>query len=179
VYDWPGRAHVETLRAWPVLVDVVARIEARPDLFAGVFLLGSLSRGQGDAISDVDLVAVVERGRWDEAWGRRHELSEGALATFDKTEGEPPRLAGHSWLTPELVKVESVIAERGSALRLFGDIVSLLGPNGLQDEFARAPQLTRTAVDEYAGERRAKDEVGPIEAAYADLMTLLQAEIRQ
>jgi hypothetical protein len=179
VHDWPGREHVETLRAWPILVEVVRRIEARPELFAGAFLLGSLSRGQGDAISDVDIVAVVQRGEWDEAWARRGELSEGAIVTFDKTDGEPAGLAGHSWLTPELVKVESLIAERGSALRLYGDVVSLLGPPELQDEFARAPRLTRAAVDEYAGERRAKGDIGPIEAAYADLMVLLQAEIRQ
>lgn len=77
------------------------------------------------------------------------------------------------------MKVESLIAERGSALRLYGDVVSLPGPAELQDEFARAPQLTRAAVDEYAGERRAKGDISPIEAAYADLMVLLQAEIRQ
>lgn len=179
MHDWPGREHVETLRAWPTLAETVRRIDAQPGLFLGAILLGSLSRGEGDAISDVDLVAVVERGRWEEAWSRRHELSEGALATFDKIEGEPVGLGGHSWLTPELVKVECVLAERGCALRLYGDVVPLLGETALQDEFERAPQLKRAEVDAYADDRRARGAISPIELAYADLMLLLQAEIRQ
>jgi predicted nucleotidyltransferase len=69
--EWPGRAHVETLRQWPVLAGAAERIGERPGLYAGVVLMGSLSRGEGDAISDVDLVAIVHRGRWaDGAAGR-------------------------------------------------------------------------------------------------------------
>jgi hypothetical protein len=54
VRDWPGRDHVETLRAWPALAETVSRIESLPELFCGVMLLGSLSRGEGDSISDID-----------------------------------------------------------------------------------------------------------------------------
>jgi predicted nucleotidyltransferase len=57
---WPGRAHVESLRLWPDLVEAVARIESYRELYAGVLLIGSLARGEGDAISDVDLVAVTQ-----------------------------------------------------------------------------------------------------------------------
>ena len=98
MHDWPGRAHVESLRAWPELAQTVDRIEARPDVFSGALLIGSLSRGEGDAISDVDLVAVAHPGPWQDAWEARHFLSSGALVTFDRDEGKPG-IAGHSWLT--------------------------------------------------------------------------------
>lgn len=173
--DWPGREHVETLRAWPVLVAVVERIEVRRELYAGAFLLGSFSRGQGDTLSDVDLVAVVEHGRWDDAWARRNELSPDALVTFDRVESQ---IGGHSWLTPDLIKVECMLAERGGALALYGSVVSLLGDPALQDEFERRPSLTRDAIDEYVDERRAAGSLGPIEAAYGHLLELLHREVR-
>jgi predicted nucleotidyltransferase len=171
VHDWPGREHVETLRAWPTLVRTLERIAARPELYAGAILLGSLSRGLGDAMSDVDLVAVIERDTWDEAWARRQELSEGAVKTFDRIEDESSRIGGHSWLDERLVKVECLLAERGSPLRLYGDVVSVLGDPALQDEFERRPPLTREAVDAYAHERKDRGELDRVEQAYWDLVT--------
>jgi predicted nucleotidyltransferase len=61
MHDWPGRGHVETLRIWPELVRTLERVEASPDVFDGVLLLGSLARGEGDAISDLDMIAVTEQ----------------------------------------------------------------------------------------------------------------------
>jgi predicted nucleotidyltransferase len=74
-------------------------------MFVGVLLLGSLSRGESDAISDVDLIAVTHPGRWEEAWETRHFLSSEALVRFDLLEGRQA-VAGHYWLTPSLVRVE-------------------------------------------------------------------------
>lgn len=125
-------------------------------------------------MSDVDLVAVVEHSRWDEAWARRHELSHGALKTFDRIEDESSLIGGHSWLDENLVKVECLIAERGGKLRLYGDVVSVLGDPALQDEFERAAQLTRQAVDDYAQERADRGELDPVEQAYWDLVTALR-----
>ncbi|HVM56583.1 MAG TPA: hypothetical protein VMT74_03895 [Gaiellaceae bacterium] len=173
--DWPGREHVETLRVWPVLVETVMRIEVHPHLFVGAFLLGSLSRGEGDAISDVDLVAVTERGRWDAAWQSRELLSSGALVRFDRVEGG---VGGHSWLTPELIKVECLIAARGGALRLKGDVVVLVGDESLPEDFERTAPLTREAVDAYAADLRARGEISDVEAAYGDLIALLRRELR-
>jgi hypothetical protein len=75
--DWPGRFHVETLRLWPELAQTVSRIDAHPRLFSGALLIGSLSRGEGDVISDVDLIAVTQPNRWWEAWDARSLLSSG------------------------------------------------------------------------------------------------------
>jgi hypothetical protein len=63
-------------------------------------------------ISDVDLVAVTQPDRWQEAWDARNLLSSGALIRFDRSEGKPG-IAGHSWLTPSLVKIECINTEVG------------------------------------------------------------------
>lgn len=174
--DWAGRDHVESLRLWPALVEAVARIESLPELFSGVLLLGSLSRGEGDAISDVDLVAVTRPDRWDEAWAARRTVSADALVTFDRSEGKP-EIAGHSWLGPDLVKVECLLTAPGR-LRLRGNAVVLVGDDELLDSFERLPPLSRRDVDEYAARLRATDAISDIERAYGDLIMLLRRELR-
>jgi hypothetical protein len=176
MHDWPGRSHVESLRAWPELVQTVDRIEARPDLFSGALLLGSLSRGEGDAISDVDLVAVTDSGRWEEAWEARHLVSSGALVTFDRSEGKPG-IAGHSWLTPALVKVECLITQPGGT-RIAGSVVVLLGEHDLLETFERIPPFTREEVDGYAADLRETNAISEIERVYGDLIALLRREVR-
>jgi hypothetical protein len=176
VRAWAGRDHVETLRLWPALAETVTRIESLPDLFGGVLLLGSLARGQGDTISDVDLVAVTQPGVWQEAWEAREQLSSGALVTFDRSEGTPD-IAGHSWLTPDLVKVECLITAPGR-MRLRGDTVVLVGEDDLLDAFERLAPLSREDVDEYAAQLRATDAISNVERAYGDLIALLREELR-
>jgi len=177
MHDWPGRTHVERLRVWPELAETVGRIEAQPELFAGAFLLGSLSRGEGDAISDVDLLAVTQPGRWQEAWDARLLLSSGALVTFDRFEEGKAELAGHSWLTPTLVKVECLITKaRGT--RLAGSAVVLVGEDDLLEAFERIPPFTRKQIDDYAADLRETDAISDVERAYGDLIALLRREIR-
>jgi hypothetical protein len=174
--EWPGRAHVETLRVWPELAQAVDRIATLSELFLGALLIGSLSRGGGDAISDVDLVTVTRPGRWQEAWEARHVLSSEALVTFDRSEGKPG-IAGHSWLTPTLVKVECLITEVGG-MRLAGSVVVLLGEDDLLEAFERAAPFTRKEIDDYAAGLRETNAISDIERAYGDLITLLRREVR-
>jgi predicted nucleotidyltransferase len=177
--NWTGRSHVETLRVWPELVQTVHRIESRSDVFSGVLLLGSLSRGEGDSISDVDLAAVTHPGKWQDAWDARHSLSAGALVTFDRL-GDRPRVAGHNWLTPALVKVECLVTEPGDGgMRLAGEVVVLVGPEDLADQFSRRRAFTRQEIDEYAAELREQNRIPDIERAYGDLITLLRRELRR
>ena len=174
--DWPGRSHVETLRVWPALAETVLRIESLPELFCGVFLLGSLSRGEGDAISDVDLAAVTTPEEWQEAWDTRQQLSSGALVAFDRVEGRPG-VAGHNWLTQDLVKVELLITAPG-AMRLRGNAVVLLGQDDLLDAFEQLAPLSRQDVDAYAARLRATNAISEIERTYGDLIALLRKETR-
>jgi hypothetical protein len=164
------------LRLWPALAEAVVRIESLPELFSGALLLGSLSRGEGDAISDVDLVAVTTPDRWQEAWEARQRLSSGALVTFDRSEGSPD-IASHSWLTPALVKVECLITAPGR-MRLRGNAVVLVGEDGLLDAFERLEPHSREELDAYAARLRATDALSSIERAYGALMVLLREEIR-
>jgi hypothetical protein len=175
--DWSGRAHVETLRQWPELSETVERIEARRKLFLGALLLGSLARGEGDAISDVDLVAVTHPDRWHEAWAARHALSADALVTFDRFEERRPEIGGHSWLTSSLIKVECLVSAPGR-MRLRGDAVVVVGDNNLLDVFEKAPSFTRQEIDDYAAGLRETNAISDIERAYGDLIELLRREVR-
>lgn len=162
---------------WPELSQTVARIESRPDVFLGALLLGSLSRGEGDALSDVDLVAVTHRGHWEEGWQARRLISSGALVTFDRFEEGKPEVAGHSWLAPSLVKVECLIAAPGR-MRVHGSAVVLIGHDDLVEAFDKAASLTREQVDDYAANLRETNAISEIERAYGDLTTLLRREVR-
>jgi hypothetical protein len=176
VRDWQGREHVETLRLWPELAQTVARIESQSEVLAGALLIGSLSRGQGDAISDVDLVAVARPGWWADAWDRRSVLSAGALVTFDRSEGKAG-IAGHSWITPSLVKVECLITEPGRT-RIAGTVVVVTGEDNLLDAFERIPPFTSDEIDDYAADLRETKAISDIERAYGDLIALLRGEVR-
>jgi hypothetical protein len=178
LHNWPGRTHVETLRLWPELERTVQRVESLPECYSGLLLIGSRSRGEGDAISDVDLVAVAHEGGWQAAWDARHRLSSGALVTFDRF-GPRPAVAGHIWLTQALVKVECLIAEPvAGGMRLRGDAAVLLGSAEVLDKFERKPAHTRQEIDAYVAELREQHNISEIESAYGHLITLLQREIR-
>jgi hypothetical protein len=176
VREWPGRAHVETLRVWPELARTVDCIDGRREVFLGALLLGSLSRGEGDAISDVDLVAVTHPGRWRDAWEDRHLLSSGALVTFDRSEGKPD-VAGHTWITPSLVKVECLITAPGR-MRLRGGAVVVAGEDDLPTAFETVAPFTHQEIEDYAARLRETDAISDIERAYGDLIALLRRETR-
>ena len=177
VLDWPGRARVESLRQWPDLVQTVARLKARPDLFLGMGLLGSLSRGEGDAISDIDLLAVTQPSRWQAAWDARQLLSSGALVTFDRFEHGRPEVAGHSWIAPSLVKVECLITAPGR-MRIRGNVVVVIGRDDLLEAFERVAPFSRAEVDDYAARLHEAGALTDVERAYANLIGLLKREIR-
>jgi hypothetical protein len=173
--DWPGRSHVEALRAWPELTQIVARVESQSDAFLGALLIGSLSRGEGDALSDVNLIAVAHEDGWQRAWARRTRLSEGALVTFDRFEEGRGGVAGHSWLTDTLVKVECLIARPGAA-RLAGHAVVVAGDDELIEAFEKIPAFTRDEINDYAADLREGDALSAVERAYDNLIQVLRRE---
>jgi hypothetical protein len=174
--DWAGRRNAEALRAWPELARVVDRVEAQPDVFAGALLIGSLSRGEGDALSDIDLIAVAHADGWGPAWEKRRTLSEGALVTFDRIEGGRGGVGGHAWLTQALVKVECLIAQPGG-VRLAGDAVVVAGDDALLEVFEHVPRYSRKEIEDYAAGLREVDALSEIERAYDDLIQLLRHEV--
>jgi predicted nucleotidyltransferase len=165
---------VERLRLWPALVELVVRIEARPELFDGAILMGSLVEGRGDDLSDIDLMAVVAEGRFADAWAARRELSEGALYAWDHVEGEDRKVAGHKWLTRDLIKVECLIATPSSGMRLAEPVAVVAGDPSLPDRFERRGPIAREALEAYAQDLRDSGRVHEVEARYGELKATLR-----
>ncbi len=174
MWEWPGRSGAEQLRLWPVLAELVRRIEARDGLFAGAILMGSLVDGRGDDLSDVDLLAVVHEGRFADAWAARAELSAGALYAWDQVEGEDREVAGRKWLTRDLIKVECLIATPSSGMRLAEPIAVVAGDPSLPDRFTRIGPIPREEIEAYARDLRDTGKVHEVEARYADLKATLR-----
>jgi hypothetical protein len=136
--------------------------------------MGSLVDGRGDALSDIDLLAVAAEGRFAHAWAARHELSTGALYAWDHVEDEDAQVKGHKWLTPDLVKVECLIATPSSAVRLAEPVAVVVGELDLPDRFTRRGQILRDEVETYAAELRETGLVDEVEALYGELKTALR-----
>ena len=136
--------------------------------------MGSLVGGRGDDLSDVDLLAVVHEGGFEDAWAARAELSEGALYVWDHVEAEDMEVKGHKWLTRDLVKVECLIATPSSPMRLAGPVVVVAGDASLPDRFTRREAIPREAIEAYAEESRAGGHVHEVEARYGDLKSALR-----
>jgi predicted nucleotidyltransferase len=174
VHDWPGRSGAERLRLWPALAELVARIEARPVLFDGAILMGSLVQGRGDDLSDVDLMAVVPEGVFSDAWSARAELSDGCLYAWDHVEGEGREVAGHKWLTRDLIKVECLIATPSSGMRLAEPVAVVVGDPALPDRFERRDPIPRGVLEDYARDLRETGKVHEVEARYGELKSTLR-----
>ena len=151
-------------------------VEAQPSSFVGGLLIGSFSRGGGDNLSDIDFIAVAHPGKWDTAWAARRSLSAEALVTFDRFEEGVVGVAGHSWLTDALVKVECLVAEPG-AMRIAGNAVVVAGDENLLDFFATTQAFTREAIKQYASELREANALEAVEQAYDDLVAVLRREV--
>jgi predicted nucleotidyltransferase len=143
--EWPQREALVGLRQWPVLESIAVRV-ARASEFAGAALLGSMARGEADALSDVDLLLVTAAGAFESAWARRHELSDGALVAWEKGDRRLTGVAGHAWITPQLVFVECLVAEPASEVRLAEPFVPIVGEDAVFDGVGRRPPIDRSEM---------------------------------
>jgi predicted nucleotidyltransferase len=162
------------MRQWAVVHDLVARIEARPELFEGAILMGSLAVGGGDDLSDVDVVAVVREGRFADAWAARAELSESALYAWDHVEGDDREVKGHKWLTRDLVKVECLVATPSSGMRLAEPVAVVAGDPSLPDRFRRSGPIDRDELEAYARRQGELGIVHEVEVRYGELKAVLR-----
>jgi predicted nucleotidyltransferase len=154
--DWPGRERAESLRQWSVIEGLASRV-AEIAAIDGLILLGSFARGDPDELSDVDALAVVAPGRFQDVWARRRRLSEGSLLAWDG-EGGQRDLESHTWLTREIVKVECGIVDAGSGSRDLADpCVVLLGDPSVVQRF---PRISQATLDERIRKRKA-EQVAP------------------
>jgi predicted nucleotidyltransferase len=153
-----------------VVERLAARVEASPVLDA-LLLLGSLARGEGDAVSDVDAIVVVMEGRFDAAWATREELEGGeAIVAWDDLERGRPEIAGHKWLTRDLVLVECLLATPSSGVRLADPFRVVAGDSSVPERMTRRPPFDRLELDAYVADREAEGyDLHEIEQAYAAL----------
>jgi predicted nucleotidyltransferase len=167
VNDWPSRRAAEQLRQWPVLEELIGRLEA-DGAFEAAILLGSLARGESDAMSDVDLLVVVRDGLFEDAWSRRETFSTGALYRWDET--EPGReVAKHAWLSAGFVLVELPMTTRAGGNALADPFVVIWGDPAVAEELPRIPPITRAELQEYVDAKLAAGTQDPVQSAWDEL----------
>jgi hypothetical protein len=160
----------DTTRQDRLLQRLARYVDESADLGA-MLLLGSFASGTADAVSDIDLFLIAYEGRFEQAWARRTEWHvTGAIVDWDESEGEPRSVAGHRWLTPDLVLVESIITAPRNGGRLAEPFKLVAGEARLVDEVPRRPPIERS---EMTGEG-----AHPVDIAYEELKKAVRASAR-
>ena len=140
-----------TTRQEGVLDRLAQYVEQSADIGAMV-VLGSFAKGTADALSDLDLFFITHQDRFQEAWERRRDLHvTGAIVHWDHGDEEGAPVAGHRWLSPDLVLVESVISAPQGGGRLAEPLRLVAGDSGLVESFPRRPTVTRTEITDING----------------------------
>jgi predicted nucleotidyltransferase len=175
VLDWRKRSEAERLRQWPLIVHA-AETAANMAEVDGVLLLGSFAAGRADQISDVDLVAVVTDGRFDDAWARRRELeTDGTLYRWDVHIESDGDAASHKWITQDIVKVECGFADPArSAMQLAEPYAVIVGGESVATRFPPLEPIPPDVLEAYAQELRDKGMVPEVEAVYGELRRALR-----
>lgn len=150
-------AKLEGLRQRSVLGGLARLVEESPNYEAAI-LLGSFAAGTADHLSDLDLLLVVQDGRFEKAWEERIALHvTDAIVAWDVGDPTEGNLAAHKWLTSDLVLVECLIATAQSGVRLAEPHVVIAGLPQAVERVEGRPPISR---DEFTG------AVHPVEQAY-------------
>ena len=145
VMHWPGRDAATRLRQWPTIERLAGLAQAHASVFAAAVLVGSFAAGRADPLSDIDLILLAPDGGFGEAWARRHDLhGAGVLVEWDQPREGMPEVAGHNWVTDDLVVVESFFATPSSGFRLADPFVVLAG--SVSADVTRRPPISRAEM---------------------------------
>ena len=173
MHRWAGYDAAARLRLWPVLAGLAEEVE-RCDAYEAAILLGSLARGEGDEVSDVDLLLVVRDGSWEEAWSRRSRLSAGALYVWDERPEPDREMAKHAWLTRDFVLVECPHTTRAGAHVLADPFVVVAGDPAAAEALPRRPPIPRQELQEHVDRRVAEGTANEVQQRYDDLARALR-----
>lgn len=167
--DWSGRAAAERRRQWPRVLQL-AEAAAQPP-FQGLVLLGSFARGEADQLSDVDFIVFVTDGQFTDGWERRHTLHPEDAACWDY-ERQPDRdVAGHRWLTNDIVLFDGLIATPSGA-RVADPLHVLVGDESLRRQLVKREPLSDREKDE----RKAEIALHEVEQLYGQLKLAFRAQ---
>ena len=122
------------------LQDAVAKALAGVAGVEAALLSGSLARGEGDAVSDLDLVAVCGEGAAEDAVAAFRAALEAAGGTvmFRVSRGFP-RLVNA--ITPDWVRVDLLCLDRDALARSPAVLAPLHDPHGLAERTPAAVQV--------------------------------------
>jgi hypothetical protein len=141
---------------------VAERAVSWPDVL-GVLLVGSLAGDTGDALSDVDLIVCARPGRFEAAWGSRHELhATGALFQWDERDASGREIACHRWVTEDVILCEALFATPDSGCRLASPWTTVCGTA----PFPARPPISRAEFSR---------DAHPVDLAFADFKAVLRA----
>jgi hypothetical protein len=173
--DWPARSKAAHLRQWPLIIHAAETAAAIPAL-DGLLLLGSFSAGRADQVSDVDLVAVVAGGRFDEAWARRRDFeTPGTLFDWDVRIESDGDAASHKWITQDIVKVECGFADASrSGMQLAEPYAVLVGDDSVATRFPPLEPIPADVLDAYAQELLNRGLVPEVETCYGEFRRALR-----
>ena len=164
-----------TLRQESVTARLAERIEASPVL-EGAILIGSFAADTADEVSDVDVIVVVDEGRFNEAWEDRCDLEGSeALVAWDVVDAKHAEIGGHKWLTADIVLVDCLLATPSSGVRLADPFRILAGDVSLSDTLTRRPPIVRAEVEAFAEELEAAGRLHDTERAYHELVKTVRA----
>ena len=162
--EWSGRDAAMRSRQWPTVERITAYVAEHPTVFAAAVLVGSFAAGRADALSDVDLIVLAPDGDFGAAWARRHDLHPGGvLAVWDQLREGMPEVAGHNWVTDELIVVETLFATPSSDFRLANPYVLLAG--SVPPDVSRRPPISRSEMRGWPH---------PVDLAYSTLKYVLR-----
>lgn len=142
-----------------VLLDALAsHVHDSPNIGALV-LVGSFANGTADAVSDLDLFFITYDDHFEDSWARRHDLHlTGALVHWDQQDQERPEVAGHRWVTPDLVVVECVVSSPQGGARLASPFKFYAGAEALVDGFPKREPIDRSDMTD--------EDTHPIDIVY-------------
>jgi hypothetical protein len=164
-----------TLRQEAVIARIALTVEAMPAL-EGAILIGSFAAHTADHVSDVDVIAIVAEGQFDEAWDGRSDLERcDALVAWDAVDPQHPEIGGHKWLTQDIVLVDCLLATPSSGVRLAEPFRVLAGDASLADRLTRRQTIARAEVESFADELEAAGHVHDVERAYHALAKTIRA----
>lgn len=154
---------------------VVEQVDKQP-AFDALFLCGSFAMGRADDLSDIDFIASIADGRFEEAWEKRSTLvPPDALLAWDRRPDPKRKLGAIKFLSRDVVKVELSLSTTAGQNLLADPFVVLIGDETAAEKFERRGPIPADELEAYAQRLRKEGKVPEVEMRYGDLIRAIRA----